>query len=159
MATVVPSDLAPAEDLLYILGGVDFELGVGGSYETDDRDVLANAEVHPWLKVEYDESEAPITRFRPGTVAPEDDVLGKANSIAFDPEEVQKAADAAAAEVTNPVAIEAGLDQGEVVASGGVAFTHAAADEAEADADKPAPQVERIPAPLPASHDDHEVLN
>jgi hypothetical protein len=153
MANVVPSELAPDEAQTYSLGNVTFELATGDSYETDDREVIANAVVHPWLNVEYAEGEEPVSRFRPGTVAPEDDALGTAQSIAFDPEAVEAAAAEAEAAVANPVAIEAGLDQGEPVEKGGIAFTHAA-DDAPEESDEPAP-ARYTP---PADSNDDEVI-
>lgn len=142
MATIRPNDHAPSDEVTYTLPGATFELAPGGSYESDDRVVLSDAEAHPWLEVEYpvlvDESESRESR----SVPYEDDALSAPNSLAFDPDAVAKAhADEV---VTNPTAIDSGLDQGEPAESGDgrVATSLASADEVEA--------VEPAPAPAPS---------
>lgn len=55
MAKITHSELAPAEKVVYTLANEQFELTAKGSYESDDPIVLSNAEVHPWLSVEYPE--------------------------------------------------------------------------------------------------------
>jgi hypothetical protein len=52
MATISNSDLAPDEQVHYSVAGAEFDLDPGGTFETDDEQVLANAQAHPWLKVE-----------------------------------------------------------------------------------------------------------
>lgn len=57
MATISLSDAAPKVDgdFGFALANVNFDLGAGGSYDTDDPAVLSAAEVHPFLKVEFPE--------------------------------------------------------------------------------------------------------
>ncbi len=55
MAKITHSELAPAEKVVYTLANEQFELTAKGTYESDDPVVLANAETHPWLAVEYPE--------------------------------------------------------------------------------------------------------
>lgn len=96
MAKIVHSDLAPAEVVHYSLAGAEFDLGGRKkAFETDDREVISDARVHPWLSVEADASNAP-------------------------------AADDAPVEETQPVAIDAGLDQTKSVTTDEVAETLAA---------------------------------
>lgn len=138
MARIVLSDLAPTgESLHFSLANTDFDIGGSGkgtkkSYDTSDRAVLANAEVHPWLSVEYDEAEQVGGEFLDNQVAPEDDPLSAAGpnaNIPFDPDEIRKVENAKRG-VTDAVAIDAGKDQDEVVETGGVAET-VAADNAD----------------------------
>jgi hypothetical protein len=130
MAKIVPSQEAPNEKIRYGLANESFDLTASGSYETDDQEVIANANSHPWLDVKYDKSEEAKPAFRPGTIDPKDDALSAANSIAFDPKEVTAAREAALAVEEDRTAIEAGLDQDKKVEDEGVAFT-LAADEAQ----------------------------
>lgn len=91
MAKIVAAEEIPAEgDVTFTLAAGSFDLGADG-YETDDRQLISEAAVHPWLNVEYDESEAPVAAFRPGTVPPEEDALSTQNSVAFDEDLVAKA--------------------------------------------------------------------
>ena len=127
MPKIVLSDDAPEGDLRFSLGNEEID---EVPYETNDPTVLANAEVHPWLAVEREEveelSELAAQHLQ---VAPEDDVLSAQNSIANDPDEVRKAL--AKDHESDPVAIESGLDQGDVVETdSGVAETVAAANQA-----------------------------
>jgi hypothetical protein len=110
MAKIVHSETAPSEAVRYNLAGVEFTLGKAktASYETDDPTVIANAQAHPWLKVERTKSDAPAKQ--PDAVADAD---------------VEPAA---------PVALDAGLDQDKKVETEGVAETRAA--EKAADPDK-----------------------
>lgn len=134
MATIRPNDNAPDEAVKYIFPLEAFDLVPGDEFKTDDRNTLSAAEAHPWLDVEYEEfPELSETPARKG-VPYEDDVLTSPNSIAFDPEEVLKARAEFQAIDDSRTALDAGLDQGEVVEKGGVAQT-LAADEAQ---DEPA---------------------
>ena len=122
MAKIVASDEAPKGKFRFSLANEEIEKL---PYETDDRAVLANAEAHPWLAVEYPEVEELSEVAGDLQLRPEDDVLSAQNSIAFDPKAVK---DALAKETeSDPVAIEAGLDQSEVVETdSGVDLTVAA---------------------------------
>jgi len=57
MAKISPSELHPAETIVHTLANEQFKLTAKGTYETDDPIVISNAEVHPWLNVEYDAVE------------------------------------------------------------------------------------------------------
>ena len=130
MATIRPNDHAPAEDVRYTFPTADIDLGPGGSYETDERDVLSAADVHPWLTVEYpvlDEADIP---HRDPFVPFDEDPLGGLNAnVPFDLDEVIKA-EAAKLDEYQPLAVAPQLDQSEPVVEGGIARTIAAADEA-----------------------------
>ena len=134
MANIVPSELHPDEEVRYALSaGKPFKVAPGGSYSTDDRAVLTEAEAHPWLKVEADASLAPEASYRPDSVAAKDDVLSAENDPSFDPKAIER--DRAKVLDTEPVAIDAGEDQGKVVETAGVAETLAAADESDTNDD------------------------
>lgn len=128
MATIRPNDNAPAEAVKYIFPTVTFDLAADGSYETTDRDALAQAEAHPWLSVEYEAvEEAAYTRLS-RSVPPSEDPFsasytGPDANAAFDPERVRAAEEAKAADAVQPIAVQAGLDQSEDVVEGGVAET------------------------------------
>lgn len=124
MAKITHSDLAPDEVVHYDLAGVEFELGGSGkgSYETTDRTVIASAEVHPWLSVEYPKVDLIQGQVR-NTLAdhPELDPLsgvGPNAGIAYDAEEIRKVEEAKAEMRKTPLAIDANLDQGEAVTVG-----------------------------------------
>lgn len=135
MATIVPSELHPDEEVTHQLAQDLFKLGGGtDSYETDDRGVIANAIAHPWLEVEYADVEV-VGHYRPDTVAPAEDVLGAEASIAFDPDEIQKALEENVVVEESAVAIESGLDQDKTVEKGGIAFTLAADETDDEDND------------------------
>ena len=135
MATIVPSKLHPDEEVLHQLAQDSFKLDAGGSYETEDRGVISNAVAHPWLDVEYPDVKVE-GHYRPNAVDPDKDVLSAETSIAFDPEEIEKALAEANEVEAAPVAIESGLDQDKDISRGGVAFTLAADDTDEEDADE-----------------------
>lgn len=138
MAKIVLSDQAPSgESIHFSLANVDFDLGGSGkgskkSYDTDDRTVLSNAAVHPWLAVEYDQVDevglaAPSTQ-----VAPQDDVQSAAGpraNIAFDADEIRKVEEAKVNDVGAITGLNANLDQDEPVTTGPVAETVAATDD------------------------------
>jgi hypothetical protein len=140
---IVASDLAPDEVVHYDLAGVAFELGGSGksSFETTDRAVLANAEMHPWLKVEYPKVDV-YGGIHRDTLAnhPERDVLsgmGPDAAVPYDPDEIKKIEDEKAAVHTAPLAVDANLDQTKEVTvgtedTGEVAVTLAADDTHEA---------------------------
>ena len=135
MATIRPNDNAPDEQVKYCLGSVDFDLGPGDEYQTDDRAAIADASAHPWLEVEVPQvqelSEARASR----SVPYEDDVLAAVNSEAFNFEKIKAEQEARAEVIESPVAIQAGLDQGKPVEEGGVAVT-LAADNSDEKTDK-----------------------
>lgn len=138
MAKIVPSENAPDAQVHYSLGSASFDLGPGGSYETDDREILSGGVAHPWLDVEFDPEVELGYVTAPAHVRPEDDVLSQQNSVAFDPDQVR--ADAPDEMVALPTAIDAGLDQSEEVTVGTTAVT-IAADDAQ-----PEPEVTVIPS-------------
>ena len=111
MATIRPNDNAPAEEAKYILPTVTFDLAPGASFETDDRDALAAAEVHPWLTVEYDEAAQVNYEREDRSVPYAQDVLAAPNSVAFDPEAIREAEEAKRGVIVQPLAVDAGLDQ------------------------------------------------
>lgn len=102
MAKIVHSEAAPAEAVHYALAGVEFDLEGDAVFETDDREVIRNAEGHPWLHVDED-------------VQP---VAADGEALVDEP-------------APQPVAIEAGLVQTEAVVRDGVAETLAADETAE----------------------------
>lgn len=65
MARISKSDKAPEAEVQFSLGpAAAFSLGgADATYETDDRDAIGEAIVHPWLNVEFD---------APAEQAPED---------------------------------------------------------------------------------------
>ena len=126
MAKIVLSDEAPKGKLRFSLANTEIEKL---PHETDDSSVLLNAESHPWLAVEYDEVKELAEQGDPfPQVAPEDDALAAGNSKANDPDEIRKELERRKAQfASDPVAIEAGLDQDKVeVTASGVAETIAA---------------------------------
>jgi hypothetical protein len=132
MPTISHSELAPDEAVTYSLGMAEFRLdGRTKSYETNDQDVIANANAHPWLTVTYPEVKVVEGSFA-DQLAPADDVLSATNSIANDPAEIAKAL--APEQDESHVAIQAGLDQGENVTVGDTDVTVAAAAEGDAPA-------------------------
>lgn len=126
MAKIVASDEAPKGAFRFSLANEEIEKL---PYESTDPAVLANAEAHPWLVVERDEVEE-LSELA-GELHPtaDEDVLSAQNSVAFDPEAIKAALTEEAA--SDPVAIDAGLDQSKVVETeSGVDLT-VAADEAD----------------------------
>lgn len=117
MATITTNDHAPDAEAVYSLPGAEFTLSPGGSYETDDRAVLNEAEVHPWLAVEYNAAEAAEPTFRPDSIPADEDALGAARSEAFDPEAIARDREAVLGDGKDHagLAVDAGLDQGEPV--------------------------------------------
>ncbi len=132
MATIVPSKLHPDEEVVHQLAQDSFKLDAGGSYETDDRAVISNAVVHPWLDVEYADTEIEA-HYRPDSVEPSKDVLGAAQSVAFDADAIAAVLEEYAEVEENRVAIESGLDQDKRVEKSGIAFTLAADDTNDED--------------------------
>lgn len=131
MATIRTNDHAPDEAAKYILPLETFELGPGGSYETDNRNTLSNAEVHPWLEVEYPEVKELGSALESRSVPPEEDAysaLGPRANEPFDPAAIER--DRVGGRAVAPTAIDSGLDQGESQTEGRIAVTLAAADEA-----------------------------
>lgn len=132
MATIRPNDIAPSEEVKYILSTDTFDLAAGGSVESTDRKILTDAEAHPWLKVEYPETEK-FDFQRPSHSVPyEDDALAALNSVAFDPEEIRKTEQAKVDAFTggHPLAVDAGLDQGDEETAGDISVTLAAEENA-----------------------------
>lgn len=138
MANIVLSDVAPKDASHFSLANANFDV----PFETDDPIVLANAEAHPWLKVERPEVEMLSGGFREVSVKPEDDALSAQNSVANDPDAVRAEQERRAAEegTGTPLAVEAGLDQDkpQTVGEGDneVAVT-LAADDSDDSAEKP----------------------
>jgi hypothetical protein len=134
MATIRPNDNAPADSVNYIFPLETFELAAGGSYETENQNTISAAVSHPWLEVEYPEmpelSVADVVRGVPY----EKDVLAAPNSLAFNADAVRQAIEERKREADSHTALDAGLDQGEPVETGGVAET-LAADAAQDDDD------------------------
>jgi hypothetical protein len=134
MAQIVLNDTAPAEAIHFSLAQAEFDLGGKSdaqSYDTTDPIVLANAQAHPWLTVEADEGVEYVSDDTSRQVAPEDDPMSAVNSVAFDLDEIRKVEDAKRAAYDQPLAVDAGLDQGEVVMTGPVAETLAADEDHE----------------------------
>lgn len=69
MATITLNADAP-DNVKFILGNTDFELDRGGSYETDDREVLADAKAHAYLTVKDTVEKEPDTAPAEAEVAP-----------------------------------------------------------------------------------------
>lgn len=114
MPQIELSELAPEGVTSFSLANANLEVPC----ESTDPTVLANADAHPWLIVKYDES-APIAGvFADNQVKPEDDPLSAVNSIANDPDAILAANETR--EDLNPVrlAVDASLDQNEVVVVG-----------------------------------------
>ena len=126
MAKIVLSDDAPQGDLRFSLANVEIE---SLPFETNDSVILANAEAHPWLAVEYPEVKELSELVGELQIAPEDDALSAQNSIANDPDAVRAELERRREGDSAPVALDAGLDQDDVVVTrSGVAETVAAAD-------------------------------
>lgn len=121
MAKIVLSKEAPDQEVTFSLTGIE---AFTAPLDTDNRTVVAEAEAHPWLSVEYDRSEVAVATYRPDSLAPKDDILSAENSEAFDPEALKR--DALDIEGVAPLAVEAGLNQSKPVTEGGVSRTLAA---------------------------------
>jgi hypothetical protein len=131
MAKIVASDAAPEGKFRISLANEEIDKL---PYESDDAVVLANAEAHPWLAVERPEVEELGVVAGDLQLRPEDDALSAQNSVAFDADAVKAALPTR--EDSDPVAIDAGLDQSKSVETdSGVDLTVAAAAD---DNDKPA---------------------
>lgn len=57
MAKIVRSDSAPEGTIRVLLGSHSIKIDEGGSYETDDLDVIAYAEADEYLDVEHEQDE------------------------------------------------------------------------------------------------------
>jgi hypothetical protein len=125
MAKIVLSDDAPkGEPLRFSLANAEVE---EFPHETNDAVLLANAEAHPWLAVEHPEAEELSELAGELQLSPEDDFLSAQNSVANDPEAVRAELERRKERNSDPVALDAGLDQDDVVVtSSGVAETVAA---------------------------------
>lgn len=130
MATIKSSDLAPSEAVHYSLANSEFDLGGSGkkTFDTTDADVIANALAHPWLIVEYPKADAPVGVYV-NQIDPKADPL----SARFEGtiEDADRPDSAGETTPIESVAVDAGEDQGEIVKSGRVAETLAAADAIE----------------------------
>jgi hypothetical protein len=119
MAKISHSDLAPDEAVHYDLAGVEFDLGGSGgsSFETDDRTVLANAQIHPWLTVEYEKEVLIAGRIRSGlSDHPELDPLSDQHpnaKEAFDADAIKAVEESKVEADMSHLAVDANLDQGE----------------------------------------------
>lgn len=126
MAKISHSEAAPSEAVHYSFAAAEFDLGGKSKvFETDDASIISEAMAHPWLSVEVDPATV-VQGAYVEQIRPEDDPMSRVNSIANDPEAVKAAEEAKAEAWTQPVAIEAGLDQSKPVEVGQVAFTLAA---------------------------------
>lgn len=140
MAKIVSSDLAPSEAVHYVLGNTEFDIGGSGkgsskSYETDDPVVLSDAEVHPWLAVEYDPVEQ-VAGAYVEQLAPQNDHLSVLGETVHpnDPDAAQAAEEAKAEAVGDTLtAVEAGKPQTEAVTAGGQGDAPAVAETLAAD--------------------------
>lgn len=136
MAKIVLSDTAPSEAVHFVFGGAEFDLGGSKkkTYETDDADVLSNAEAHPWLTVQRDPVET-IQGAYVDQIAPKDDPFAVEGQPIDpnDPDAARAAEAKKAADAGTLVAIEAGETQTEVVTAGPVAETLAADPDAKTD--------------------------
>lgn len=141
MATISPNDYAPSESFKVILPTATFDLDPGGSYETEDRVAISDAEAHPWLQVKHPEEVELSVQRAEKSVPYADDYLSAPNSKAFDADEIRKIEEAKASDTGTPLAVEAGLDQDKSVTSGEgehqIALTLEADDTTSTD-DKPA---------------------
>jgi hypothetical protein len=130
MATIRPNDNAPDEVVHYTLPTAEFDLDAGGSYESDERTVLSAAEDHPWLTVEYPEVDVELYAAPSKSVPYREDPFSEFNDHSNDPAAIEASERAKNTVDAQPLAVEAGLDQHEVVTSDErVDLTLAAADE------------------------------
>jgi hypothetical protein len=109
MAKIVLSDKAPKDAKHFSLANAEIEV----PFETDDPQILGDADVHPFLDVERDPVDV-IAGVLANPLDPKDDVLSRANSVANDPDAVRAAAEERAAVVENVTALDASLDQKKV---------------------------------------------
>ena len=136
MAKIVPSDLAPAEPFKIVVAYGSFDLDGSkktSSYETDDYALIASAREHPWVTVEMKAEEAFVPPHHTNLDPKTDPLSGQHPdaALAFDAEAARAAYEKEAA--IAPVAIDAGLDQSEVIEAGPVDKTVAAVAETEAE--------------------------
>lgn len=135
MAKIVPSKNAPSEDFT-----VTFGVGQVKStepLETTNTDLIAEAQNHPWLDVEYDEVEILGGEVVPPAVDPAKDPLSAQNpdnQHLNDPDVVRAAR--AEADALAPAAIDPVLDQDKTKVEGGVAKTVASVEETAEKAEK-----------------------
>lgn len=106
MAKISHSDAAPKDSVHYTLAAGEFDLGGKTKvFETDDQALIADAQVHPWLKVEFEGVNAEGD-FAP-QLDPKDDHLSFINDNSNDPEVAAAAEEAkvkaADGVVENPV--------------------------------------------------------
>jgi hypothetical protein len=133
MATIRPNENAPAEEVHYTLPSAEFDLGPGGSYESDDRAVAAAAEDHPWLEVEYPQVNAEVYTRPAKSIPYREDPFSEYNDFSNDPARVEETEREKYSATVAPLAVEAGLDQSEPVSVGNTDLTLAAADETDTD--------------------------
>lgn len=135
MAKIDKNDLAPSDAKVFSLANALIEVPC----DTTDREVIANALAHPWLDVQVPEADAIDPTYYDAQIKPEDDALSALNDKSNDPDAVK--ADLPSREDSAPVAIEAGLDQGDKIETdSGVALTVEAAEDS---GDAPAPKRKR----------------
>lgn len=129
MAKIVASKIAPDEEFTVSVGAGLMKPGD----TTDDRNLLIEAEVHPWLAVEYDKVEMLGGDVIPPSVDPKEDPLsiqGPQAALPFDPEAVKADTDKVLrGEALAPAAVDAGLNQDEVKMDGPIATTLAAVEK------------------------------
>jgi len=130
MAKIVKAAEAPKDVKTFSLANAEVDVA-SGSFETDDREVLANASAHPWLTVEVEKEETFGAGYREVSVDPDKDVLGaKQGQVAFDKDAIRKTEEAKAENLGTLVGIEAGLKQSKKVVEGDIALTLAADESA-----------------------------
>jgi hypothetical protein len=62
MAFIVHSEAAPPGEIVHTLAAATFSLGGSkNSFQTDDYEIISNAQQHPWLTVQDEDVPAPAT--------------------------------------------------------------------------------------------------
>jgi hypothetical protein len=109
MATLKLSADAPQEDVTFGFGQELVELSPGGTFETEDQDIISNAKVHPWLEVEIDQVEVYVSKTA-ARLDPANDPMTQEGQIVNpnDPDEIRKAEEA---KDSVPEGVVAAVDQ------------------------------------------------
>lgn len=136
MATIKLNDHAPSEEATFLLANETLK-SADLPKDTDNRALVAAAEEHPWLAVDYPEVESFEAAAAEPRVRYEDDYLAAPNSKAFDLDEVRKTEEAKRQAVSTPTAIDAGLDQSDSETVADVSVTLAADEAADTTTDAP----------------------
>ncbi len=106
MATISFSEAAPTDagKVHFAFGQASFDLDTGGTLDSTDQALLANAAAHPWLKVTYSETSHDESEKQADAVAASADphVNPKADHLSSEADPaVVEAADKRAAEIRN----------------------------------------------------------